>query len=148
MILYRTGGVKTKEKWRPVKFSQTAWENALAKAGLKGRHVFHNTKATFVTAVAQEMPAAVVQDLARHRDFSTTMRYIRVADKVRRKAVDSITSQLFATSVTKSEQAEDGRSPLQESLIEADEAMGISPNYLKNMVGMAGFEPTTPSPPD
>jgi integrase len=52
LILYRTGGVKAEERWRPMKYPQTAWENVLAKLGLKGRHVYHNTKATFVTAVS------------------------------------------------------------------------------------------------
>jgi integrase len=148
LILYKTGGKRTPVNWRPVKNIQTSWENVLKKVGLKGRHVFHNTKATFVTAIAQEMPAAVVQDLARHRDFSTTMRYIRVADSVRRKAVDSITSHLFFGSLKVEDPQTSESIHRQDSQTEALEHPTLLPNLLKNMVGTAGFEPTTPSPPD
>ena len=117
---------------------QSAWENVLAKLNLKGRHVFHNTKATFVTALAQEMPAAVVQDLARHRDFSTTMRYIRVADSVRRKAVQSITSQLFFSAFNEAKPQTSESIHRQDSQTELNEYPEIPANLLKNLVEVSG----------
>jgi integrase len=149
LILYRTGGVNVEVKWRPIKFSRSAWKNVLKKLGLTGRHKFHNTKATFVTAVAQKMPAAVVQDLARHRDFATTMRYISVADATRRQGVDCVAGQLFFTKPEKPlALPEPERSHKQNPHTDGIDEVGVTPNYLIKMVGMAGFEPTTPSPPD
>ena len=77
-------------KWRAVKNFDSSWYRVLKACGLEGRHRFHNTKATFVTAVAMKAPAPVAQQLARHRDFETTRRYIRVSDELTRKAVESI----------------------------------------------------------
>lgn len=120
LILYRYTGKRRAEiteenrkdfKWKPIKRAQTAWENLLEKLGLTGKHVFHNTKATFVTAVAQEMPAAVVKDLARHKDFETTMRYIKVADKVRRKGVESVSGQLFSQMNTPTQNTKENNEP-------------------------------------
>ncbi len=70
----------------------------LKAGGLEGRHKFHNTKATFVTAVAIKAPAPVAQQLATHRDFETTQRYIRIADELTRNAVGSIDYGLRAFS--------------------------------------------------
>jgi integrase len=96
LILYRTGGGKKKESWRPIKNARTAWRRALKQLDLQGQHVFHNTKTTFVTAIAKKFPGAVVQRLARHRNFSTTQRYILVADSLMREAVEAATDCLVA----------------------------------------------------
>ncbi len=92
LILYRRGGIKTPMQWLPCKNAKRSWHNALKKCGLNGQHVFHSTKASFVSAIAQKMPAAIVQDLARHKDFATTQRYLRVTDTLRRDGVEAAAS--------------------------------------------------------
>jgi integrase len=86
-VLYRKSG---KCPLRPVNDIASWWLAACERAGLpKGRR-FHDARAAYITAIAKSAPAPVVQDLARHRDFETTMRYIRVADEARRQAVARI----------------------------------------------------------
>jgi len=137
LIAYKQG---EKGKWRSIKSLRRAWRRTLKACGLEGQHRFHNTKATFVTAVAMNAPAAVTQKLARHKNFETTQRYILVADKASRDAVDAIDFSVKAEKVIWSRPIESPQGELEKTVISA--------NYLKNLVGMAGFEPTTPSPPD
>lgn len=77
--------------WLPVKNPRRSFRTALKRVGLAGQHVFHNTKASFVTAVAGKKSGAMTQALARHSSFATTQRYIRLADVERREAVEAIT---------------------------------------------------------
>ncbi len=72
------------------------------------------------------------------------MRYIRVADSVRRKAVESVTGQLFF----KVPEQKLTESPDQKSRSKVNETFEIPSNLLINMVGMTRFELATPSPPD
>jgi integrase len=84
LVLYRKS---EKCPLRPVNDIASGWLAACERAGLpKGRR-FHDARAAYITAIAKSAPAPVVQDLARHRDFETTMRYIRLADDARRAAV-------------------------------------------------------------
>ncbi|PWC80806.1 tyrosine-type recombinase/integrase, partial [Azospirillum sp. TSH58] len=78
-----------KGKRQPVKNPKRAWRTACKAAGVK--HRFHDTKASFVTAVAHVAPAAVTQQLARHKSYETTRRYLRVADTAARSAVEAAT---------------------------------------------------------
>lgn len=57
--------------WRPIANPRRAWKTVLTKLGLAGQHVFHNTKASFVTAVGHVASDAVTQQLARHKDYRT-----------------------------------------------------------------------------
>lgn len=79
---------------RPVKDVKTSWGKVLAALGLKGVHKFHNTKASFVTAIAQAAAPAVTQQLARHKDYRTTERYLKVNDMAARAAVEGIAIKL------------------------------------------------------
>ncbi|WP_167771620.1 tyrosine-type recombinase/integrase [Bradyrhizobium niftali] len=142
LILYRN---------KPVKSANRAWRTAMKKTGLAGKHVFHNTKASFVTAVATTMPGAVVQDLARHRTFATTMRYIKVADANRRDAMEAAATNIghgIGFSATTSINLENSPSYTSELHIADSVLSDASPNPLKDMVGTAGFEPATTCPPD
>ncbi len=137
LISYKAG---KNGKWRPIKHLDTAWHRVLRACGLEGQHKFHNTKATFVTAVAMAAPAPVAQQLARHKDFETTRRYIRIADEVTRKAVESINFNL--------KPAEKVKSRTQESHTEIKLLLPTMDKPLNLMVGTTRFELATPSPPD
>jgi integrase len=100
LISYRQS--KDKGAFRPIKNLGSSWYSVLRDCGLEGRHKFHSTKATFVTAVAMHAPAPVAQQLARHRDFETTRRYIRITDELSRKAVEAINFDLKPSQKVKS----------------------------------------------
>jgi integrase len=128
--------------WQPIKAARRAWGTALDKAGLTGQHKFHNTKATFVTTAAMLMPQEVVQKLARHKDYKTTQKYIRVVDSLRRDGVEAIGVKLGNLNTATA------RSPRQNPQTTIFDGCTNQPNLLKGMVGVAGFEPTALSPPD
>jgi integrase len=73
-------------EWRPIKNPKRSWKTLNKKLGLD--HKFHQTKASFVTAVAHVAPAAVVQQAGRQKDYRTTQRYIKVADQAMKTAVE------------------------------------------------------------
>jgi integrase len=85
LISYRHG---KKGEWCGIKNPRRAWRTTLTALGLEGQHVFHNTKASFVTAVANVATTEVTQQLARHKDYRTTQRYIKISDLVARTAVE------------------------------------------------------------
>jgi integrase len=62
----------------------------LRRAGLERSRRFHDSRGAYVTALARVAPAPIVQELARHRDFETTLRYIRFAASAKRHAVASL----------------------------------------------------------
>ena len=146
LILYKTGGKKSEEKWRAIKNPQGAWQTALEKIGLTGKHVFHNTKASFVTAVANAMPDHVTQKMARHKDYKTTQRYILMLDTARREAIDAVEKKFIG--INGANVIETMKSPSQKSQPMLGGGRLIAPNPLNKMVGTTGFEPATPSPPD
>lgn len=80
----------------PIKNPKRAWQKVLSDMGLKGLHKFHNTKASFVTAVAHTASAAVTQELARHKDYRTTQRYLKINDEAARAAVEAATLKVTA----------------------------------------------------
>ncbi len=139
---------------RPVKNPKRAWGTALKKLGIE-HHRFHDTKASFVTAVARVASAAVTKSLARHKDHRTTERYIEIVDPVKRQAIEAI-----AIGGTK---ARVGASPKQEPQTPCPARPSDAPDAGKEkapeplgpgafpvsgtMVGATGFEPATPRPP-
>lgn len=86
IILYR--GSHGTEPPRPIRSISRSWATTLKKLGLKGRFRFHNTRADYVSFLGnRQVPPAALKDLARHRDFKTTLRYLKVSDETKRAAV-------------------------------------------------------------
>lgn len=132
LVLYR--GPQGTQPPRPVKNIGGGWRAALRRAGLERARRFHDSRAAYVTALARSAPAPVVQELARHRDFETTLRYIRFADSAKRDAVAKLPDWTAAARSSK----QNFQTPPQEEGV-------IPPNALKGMACPAGFEPTTSS---
>ncbi len=150
LLTYQHG---EKGERKPVKNPKRAWATALAKVGLK--HRFHDTKASFVTAVAHVAPAAVTQQLARHKSYETTRRYLRVADAAARQAVEGATmaSLRVGTGSTSTQEfhtapADDASAPDGADKEKALEPLGSKAfPALPELVGATGFEPATLRPP-
>lgn len=117
---------------------------------------FHDTKASYVTAVAHVATAAVTQQLARHRSYETTKRYLRVADEAARNAVEAIPMKVFANAAAspsrKQESQTDGAAA-PKATQDAAKEKALEPlgskafSVLPELVGATGFEPATPRPP-
>jgi len=77
-------------KWVPIKGSKSAWRTAMKRIETEygARYRWHDIRAAFVTHVAITSGGVAAQALARHSDFSTTRRYIHVADEVKRAAAN------------------------------------------------------------
>lgn len=77
-------------KWVPIKGAKSAWRTAMKRieAEYGARYRWHDIRAAFVTHVAIMSGGVAAQALARHSDFSTTRRYIHVADEVKRAAAN------------------------------------------------------------
>lgn len=80
---------------QPVKNPRKAWNTLMAGLGVSYR--WHDTKASFVSAVGAVASGPTTQELARHRNFSTTQRYLAVSDPVRRAALAAIDKAAPAT---------------------------------------------------
>ncbi|WP_082108958.1 tyrosine-type recombinase/integrase [Azospirillum thiophilum] len=151
LLTYQRG---EKGKRLPVKNPKRAWQTAMKALGLQYR--FHDTKASYVTAVAHVATAAVTQQLARHRSYETTKRYLRVADQAARNAVEAIPMKAIANAVAspsrKQESQTDGmaatKAPQEPGKEKALEPLGSKAFPLPSeMVGATGFEPATLRPP-
>ncbi|WP_449234565.1 tyrosine-type recombinase/integrase [Azospirillum doebereinerae] len=138
---------------RPVKDPRRAWRTVLKKLGIK--HRWHDTKASFVTAVAQVASAATTKALARHKDHRTTERYIEVADPVRRQAVEAISfgGQQPARGKSPKRESQTGAASDLDSIAGPENEKALEPLGSKafplhpELVGATGFEPATPRPP-
>lgn len=119
---------------RPVAKPDRAWRSALKLAGLEGRYIFHNTKASFVTDHATKNPAKVTQAAARHKDARTTDRYIKFADGVMKAAMDRVEFRLPEAIGGETDPHTSTRTQL-------------AADIAKSLVGATGFEPATPRPP-
>lgn len=74
----------------PLKDYRTAWLAACRRAGVQ-HHRIHDLKATFVTtALKATNDPRLVQNLARHKSYSTTERYLAAVGNERRAAADLI----------------------------------------------------------
>jgi integrase len=123
-------------EWRTIRTFKTAWMAALRRAGLTGRYTWHNTKASFVTAIGAVASARVTRDLAEHRDASTTDRYLAVMDEAKRTAVEAVSWAPCGPVPNPVSQSGTGR------------RVRVRAKYLKEMVGPARFELATPRPPE
>jgi integrase len=65
------------------------------RAGLGDRYKAHAVRASYITALAHVAAGGVVMQLARHKAWATTQKYLKVADKAKRAAVE----QMGASSV-------------------------------------------------
>lgn len=74
---------------QPIRSIKTAWKGAQRRAGLEHAYRFHDLKAAFVTGVGKHASPRGTQQLARHRDFATTQRYLAVLDGEGRAAVEA-----------------------------------------------------------
>jgi integrase len=82
---------KLGEPPRPVSNIRTAWLGALRRAGLAGRYRFHDSRAAFCTALAeQKVDVITIMRLAGHADLGTTMRYVNIADAAKKESVASL----------------------------------------------------------
>jgi len=108
-----------------------------------------------VTAVAHVAPAAVTQQLARHRSYETTRRYLKVADEAARRAVEQATMPNLrvgngstSTQEFHTEATGDLPSPTEPENEKALEPLGSKAFPIHpEVVGATGFEPATPRPP-
>lgn len=82
ITLYRKG------RWAPLRSPRQAWSSAMKvvqeEFGRKWR--WHDIRAAFITHVALTSGPELARTLARHSDYSTTLRYVAVADEMRREA--------------------------------------------------------------
>lgn len=98
---------------RPVKNPKTAWRRLMRDLGL--RHRFHDTKASFVTALAETESAEVVRTLARHKDMATTQRYVSIVDQAKRAGVDALAGRASVAGLDMASDLGGARSPVQKS---------------------------------
>lgn len=73
---------------RPIKDPKRAWARVMRDLGIN--HRFHDTKASFTTALAEQVAGPLVQKLSRHKDFKTTLRYIDLVDQSKRAALEAL----------------------------------------------------------
>ncbi len=86
LLVYKDAKTGTE---RPISDCRSAWRGACRRAGITYR--FHDLKAAFTTdLLLHGVSAAVAQQLARHRDWRTTQRYVEFASEVRRSAVNAL----------------------------------------------------------
>ncbi len=68
------------------------FKKAVRDAGLEPHLVFHCLRHSFATwAIEDGVPVRVLMDLMGHRKIETTLRYAKVTDNARKKAISSIT---------------------------------------------------------
>lgn len=91
MILARGPRGRSKDApLRPLKDFKSSFNRVMHDAGFKGKYTFHNTKASFVTAIANVADSTTTQRLARHRDYKTTQKYIAARDNRKGAAIDAM----------------------------------------------------------
>ncbi len=77
-----------KGRWIPLRSPRQAWSSAMKvvqeEFGRKWR--WHDIRAAFITHVALTSGPELARTLARHSEYSTTLRYVAVADEMRREA--------------------------------------------------------------
>lgn len=96
---------------------RTAWESAVAAAGVEDFH-FHDLRHTFASWLVQRgRTMKEVQDALGHRTLAMTNRYAHLAPEHLRAAVGALDGVLPASSAT---------SPTQGSAQEADQLIGVS----------------------
>jgi hypothetical protein len=100
------------------------------------RYRLHDVWASFITQMAKTVGPVAAQHLARHADFATTQAYIEVSDTDMREGANRAADQVAS------------KRPSQKFLTEEAPVLKFKRKVAQSLVGAAGFEPTTPSPPD
>lgn len=111
LITYRPRGKKS--TWRPIISSKAAWIRARREAGLEDRR-FHQTKATFVTAILRVTDIATAQRLARHKSSATTQAHYAGIDPNLAAAVEAAEATTGRLATAPAGAARTAPSPTQE----------------------------------
>lgn len=112
-------------------YFRKAWVGACKRANIKDFR-FHDLRHTFASWLLQDgEPLTLIQELLGHEDIATTRKYAHHEQGEKRRALERIKIKLAQNQ------------PHSETEGEIEMT-----NPLINMVGVAGFEPTTPSPPE
>jgi len=82
----KAGRPVPREAWQPLKSVRKSW-SATGK-GLAKPHRFHDLRAGYITEIAGKASASNTRNAARHRDQSTTDRYIDIARSDTARAVE------------------------------------------------------------
>jgi len=79
------------------------FKRLVAKAGLPGNITFHCLRDTYVSRLAPYCAAPTLMALARHRNFATTQRYLRVDERHLRQAVERLSGETERLTVTRTD---------------------------------------------
>jgi len=74
-----------------------SFKRLVARARLPSDITFHCLRDTFVSRLATRVSAPTLMTLARHRNFSTTQRYLKVSDRHLRDAVEGLIGESTVT---------------------------------------------------
>jgi integrase len=122
---------KGKTAWVPIRNNRKAWKAAQKRAGIEQPFRFHDNKAAFSSNLsALGMERRGVQDASRHRDPSTTDRYIAAVDDWRRPWMERLADYSVTTEFMKRLAAGEQtgiQSPEQQSRTRKNRARGKSP---------------------
>jgi len=80
-----------------------AFRRLVRKAGLPADITFHCLRDTYVSRLAPYCAAPTLMALARHRNFATTQRYLKVDERHLRHAVEHLSGDSEYLTVTKTE---------------------------------------------
>jgi integrase len=78
-----------RDAWRPLKSVRKSWATSAKDAGIEKPRRFHDVRGAYITQVARGTRSSrMIREAARHRDQSTTDRYIEIAQNETAKAVE------------------------------------------------------------
>ena len=85
----RMGRGVPRDAWRPLKSVRKSWATSAKDAGIEKPRRFHDVRGAYITQVARGTRSSrMIREAARHRDQSTTDRYIEIAQNETAKAVE------------------------------------------------------------
>ena len=80
-----------------------SFKQLVKKAGLPSDITFHCLRDTYVSRLAPYCAGPTLMALARHRNFSTTQRYLKVDERHLRQAVERLSDDSYSLTVTETE---------------------------------------------
>jgi hypothetical protein len=85
----RMGRRIPRDAWRPLKSVRKSWATSAKVAGIEKPKRFHDVRGAYIPQVARGTKSSrLIREAARHRDQSTTDRYIEIAQKETAIAVE------------------------------------------------------------